>query len=48
MTAVETRVGEPMTHRQTLEALSGLLLVLFVAMLSATVVSTALPAASTK
>jgi EmrB/QacA subfamily drug resistance transporter len=32
-----------MTHRQTLEALSGLLLVLFVAMLSATVVSTALP-----
>ncbi|MET0423490.1 MAG: MDR family MFS transporter [Actinoplanes sp.] len=33
----------PMTHRQTLEALSGLLLVLFVAMLSATVVSTALP-----
>ena len=35
--------AEPMTHRQTLEALSGLLLVLFVAMLSATVVSTALP-----
>ncbi|MER7415905.1 MDR family MFS transporter [Micromonospora peucetia] len=33
----------PMTHRQTLEALSGLLLVLFVAMLSGTVVSTALP-----
>ncbi|SEG30591.1 drug resistance transporter, EmrB/QacA subfamily [Thermomonospora echinospora] len=33
----------PMTHRQTLEALSGLMLVLFVAMLSATVVSTALP-----
>jgi EmrB/QacA subfamily drug resistance transporter len=33
----------PMTHRQTLEALSGLLLVLFVAMLSSTVVSTALP-----
>ncbi|WP_103937754.1 MDR family MFS transporter [Thermomonospora echinospora] len=32
-----------MTHRQTLEALSGLMLVLFVAMLSATVVSTALP-----
>jgi EmrB/QacA subfamily drug resistance transporter len=32
-----------MTRRQTLEALSGLLLVLFVAMLSATVVSTALP-----
>jgi EmrB/QacA subfamily drug resistance transporter len=33
----------PMTHRQTLEALSGLLLVLFVAMLSSTVVSIALP-----
>ncbi|GLZ09502.1 EmrB/QacA family drug resistance transporter [Actinomadura sp. NBRC 104412] len=33
----------PMTRRQTLEALSGLLLVLFVAMLSATVVATALP-----
>jgi EmrB/QacA subfamily drug resistance transporter len=33
----------PMTHRQTLEALSGLLLVLFVAMISGTVVSTALP-----
>ncbi|MEW2353267.1 MDR family MFS transporter [Spirillospora sp. NPDC029432] len=32
-----------MTQRQTLEALSGLLLVLFVAMLSGTVVSTALP-----
>ena len=37
------RAAEPMTHRQTLEALSGLLLVLFVAMLSSTVVSTALP-----
>ncbi|MEU5911767.1 MDR family MFS transporter [Micromonospora sp. NPDC047527] len=35
--------AEPMTHRRTLEALSGLLLVLFVAMLSSTVVSTALP-----
>ncbi|MFI2712332.1 MDR family MFS transporter [Micromonospora sp. NPDC018662] len=33
----------PMSRRQTLEALSGLLLVLFVAMLSSTVVSTALP-----
>jgi len=33
----------PMSHRQTLEALSGLLLVLFVAMVSGTVVSTALP-----
>jgi EmrB/QacA subfamily drug resistance transporter len=35
--------AEDMSHRQILEALSGLLLVLFVAMLSATVVSTALP-----
>ena len=34
---------EPMTHRQRLEALSGLLLVLFVAMLSANVVAIALP-----
>ena len=32
-----------MSHRQILEALSGLLLVLFVAMSSATIVSTALP-----
>lgn len=32
-----------MDHRKTLEALSGLLLVLFVSMLSSTVVSTALP-----
>ncbi|MEU6730844.1 MDR family MFS transporter [Nonomuraea wenchangensis] len=32
-----------MTHRQVLEALSGLLLVLFVAMISGTVVSVALP-----
>ncbi|MFF5177846.1 MDR family MFS transporter [Micromonospora sp. NPDC000316] len=38
-----TTGAEPMTHRRTLEALSGLLLVLFVAMLSSTVVSTALP-----
>ncbi|MEU1646199.1 MDR family MFS transporter [Micromonospora zamorensis] len=38
-----TAGAEPMTHRRTLEALSGLLLVLFVAMLSSTVVSTALP-----
>ena len=37
------QVGEPMTHRQVLEAMSGLLLALFVAMLSATVVSNALP-----
>src|SRR3954447_8965458 len=33
----------PMTHREILEALSGLLLALFVAMISATVVSNALP-----
>jgi EmrB/QacA subfamily drug resistance transporter len=33
----------PMTHRQVLEALSGLLLAMFVAMLSSTVVSSALP-----
>ncbi|MEV0429185.1 MDR family MFS transporter [Micromonospora sp. NPDC050495] len=38
-----TAEAEPMSHRRTLEALSGLLLVLFVAMLSSTVVSTALP-----
>ncbi|MFG1953878.1 MDR family MFS transporter [Micromonospora sp. NPDC048830] len=44
MSAPTTTTGaEPMTHRQTLEALSGLLLVLFVAMLSSTVVSIALP-----
>jgi EmrB/QacA subfamily drug resistance transporter len=33
----------PMTHREILEALSGLLLAMFVAMLSSTVVSNALP-----
>ncbi|MFI5837484.1 MDR family MFS transporter [Micromonospora sp. NPDC051300] len=38
-----TAQAAPMSRRQTLEALSGLLLVLFVAMLSSTVVSTALP-----
>ncbi|MEU7792766.1 MDR family MFS transporter [Micromonospora tulbaghiae] len=38
-----TAEAAPMTKRKTLEALSGLLLVLFVAMLSSTVVSTALP-----
>ena len=41
--AVPARDPEPTSHRQVLEALSGLLLVLFVAMLSSTVVSTALP-----
>jgi EmrB/QacA subfamily drug resistance transporter len=34
---------DPKTHREVLEALSGLLLVLFVAMISSTVVSVALP-----
>ncbi|MFD6565701.1 MDR family MFS transporter [Micromonospora profundi] len=43
MSAPTMTGAEPMTHRRTLEALSGLLLVLFVAMLSSTVVSTALP-----
>src|SRR3954465_5903198 len=40
-TAVEA--GGAMTHREVLEALSGLLLAMFVAMLSSTVVSNALP-----
>src|SRR3954447_11958201 len=35
--------AEPMTHGEILEALSGLLLALFVAMLSSTIVSNALP-----
>jgi EmrB/QacA subfamily drug resistance transporter len=43
MTAPARAEPGAMDHRQILEALSGLLLVLFVAMLSATVVSTALP-----
>jgi EmrB/QacA subfamily drug resistance transporter len=43
MTASKHAEPGTMSHRQILEALSGLLLVLFVAMLSATVVSTALP-----
>ncbi|MCU1605414.1 MAG: EmrB/QacA family drug resistance transporter [Modestobacter sp.] len=43
MSAPTTTDAAPMSHRQTLEALSGLLLVLFVAMLSSTVVSIALP-----
>jgi EmrB/QacA subfamily drug resistance transporter len=41
--AAPSAAAEPMTHRQILEALSGLLLVLFVAMISATIVSVALP-----
>ena len=45
MSAPTITRAEPaaMTHREILEALSGLLLVLFVAMSSATIVSTALP-----
>ncbi|GAA1888566.1 MDR family MFS transporter [Asanoa iriomotensis] len=48
MSATTTTARPPaepgqMSHRQTLEALSGLLLVLFVALVSSTVVSTALP-----
>ncbi|MFC9326558.1 MDR family MFS transporter [Kitasatospora sp. NPDC057015] len=42
-TAAATGDDTPMTHRQVLEALSGLLLGLFVAVLSSTVVSNALP-----
>ncbi len=41
-TATAEQSGE-MTHRQVLEALSGLLLAMFVAMLSSTIVSNALP-----
>jgi EmrB/QacA subfamily drug resistance transporter len=37
------QAAAPMTHREILEALSGLLLALFVAMISSTVVSNALP-----
>ena len=43
-TAPATSAGAaPMTHREVLEALSGLLLALFVAMISSTVVTNALP-----
>ncbi|MFE2912347.1 MDR family MFS transporter [Kitasatospora indigofera] len=42
-TGAATGDDVPMTHRQVLEALSGLLLGLFVAVLSSTVVSNALP-----
>ena len=41
--AAPTDVPTPMTHREILEALSGLLLAMFVAMLSSTVVTNALP-----
>ncbi len=43
MSAPTGPAAEPMTHQQVLRALSGLLLVLFVAMISSTVVSVALP-----
>ena len=42
-TAPTRATGVEMTHRQILEALSGLLLGMFVAILSSTVVSNALP-----
>ncbi|HWK29936.1 MAG TPA: MDR family MFS transporter [Solirubrobacter sp.] len=42
-TAEPTAAERPMSHREVLEALSGLLLAMFVAILSSTVVSTALP-----
>jgi EmrB/QacA subfamily drug resistance transporter len=42
-TAEPDTAAAPMTHRQVLEALSGLLLAMFVAMLSSTVVTNALP-----
>lgn len=41
--AIPAEPSAPMTHREILEALSGLLLAMFVAMLSSTVVSNALP-----
>src|SRR4051794_16979712 len=40
---VSAEAAGQMTHREILEALSGLLLAMFVAMLSSTVVSNALP-----
>ncbi|MFE9391230.1 MFS transporter [Streptomyces sp. NPDC006784] len=42
-TATTAERTAPMTHRQIMEALSGLLLGMFVAILSSTIVSTALP-----
>ncbi|WP_328914570.1 MULTISPECIES: MDR family MFS transporter [unclassified Streptomyces] len=41
--AISTQGETPMTHRQIMEALSGLLIGLFVAILSSTIVSNALP-----
>jgi len=43
-TPAPVAAAEPMSHREVLEALSGLLLAMFVAMISSTVVSNALPA----
>ena len=40
--------GAPMTKRETLEALSGLLLALFVGLLSSTIVANALPTITSK
>ena len=42
-TAAATAQSEPMTHKEILEALSGLLVAMFVAILSSTVVTNALP-----
>ena len=42
-TTASAAPAAPMTHREVIEALSGLLLAMFVAMLSSTVVSSALP-----
>lgn len=42
-TAVSATPAAPMTHREVLEAMSGLLLAMFVAMLSSTVLANALP-----
>src|SRR6185369_15618412 len=42
-TATMPVTTEPMSRREVLESLSGLLLVLFVALISSTIVSTALP-----
>ncbi len=43
MSAPANPAAQPMTHREVLRALSGLLIVLFMAMISSTVVSVALP-----
>ncbi|WP_051393285.1 MDR family MFS transporter [Glycomyces arizonensis] len=43
MSAPANPAAQPMTHREVLRALSGLLIVLFAAMISSTIVSVALP-----